>query len=170
MKMLKLYRAMTNAMTMYVVEDTITDKYIVADWDLSEEAEEELIRKFEAGEITGEENDGRWETEEEAFGETFDRKYIGLYIGSIKIYLWTTGEKTWWSTSETSAVEWAECIEEREVSTPDGIKLAYDQTGSKRFYEIDGDGSPLQIGCTRQDTPYLYGGKNFFQRIELKKA
>lgn len=80
MKFLRLYRARTNAMNLYVVEDTITDKYIVADWDLSEEAEEELIQHFEAGEITGEENDGRWESEEEAFGETFDRECIGLFI------------------------------------------------------------------------------------------
>lgn len=79
MKFLRLYRARTNAMNIYVVEDTITDKYIVADWDLSENAEKELIQRFEAGEITGEENDGRWETEEEAFGETFNRDYIGLY-------------------------------------------------------------------------------------------
>lgn len=67
-------------MNFFVIEDTITDKFIVADWDLSEDEEEELIRKFEAGKITGEENDGRWETEEEAFGETFDREYIGLYV------------------------------------------------------------------------------------------
>ncbi len=85
MKMLRLYRAKNNAMNMYVIEDTETGLYIVADWDLSEDEEKELIQQFEAGEINGEENGNSWESEDEAFGESFDREYIGLYAGKKTI-------------------------------------------------------------------------------------
>lgn len=86
------------------------------------------------------------------------------------IYLWTTGEKTWWTTSEKSAVDWAEKIESRRIYIPENMHIAEDHTGTIRFYENEGDGSPLEIGCTRDDTPYLYGGKNFFARYKLEKA
>lgn len=88
---------------------------------------------------------------------------------TAKIYLWTTGPKTWWSTSGTSSVDWAECIEEWKVSLPDGIKLASDHTGRKRFYEIGGDGYPLQIGVTSAGTPYLFGGVDYFRRVYLER-
>lgn len=86
MKFLRMYRARTNAMNLYVIEDTYTGLYIVADWNLSEDAEKELIQRFEAGEITGEENDGRWESEEKAFGETFNRECIGVYDDKMQKY------------------------------------------------------------------------------------
>lgn len=79
MKMLKLYRAMTNAMNLYVIEDTKTGLYIVADWDLSDDEENNLIEEFKAGNITGEEMDGVWSDEETAFQDTFDRVYLENY-------------------------------------------------------------------------------------------
>lgn len=74
--MKKLYKAETNAMTMYFVEDWDTDTAICVDWDLSEEEEEELIATFEAGALDEEANGGDWKTTEEAYKNTFAKKLL----------------------------------------------------------------------------------------------
>jgi len=71
-----LYRAETNAMSFYYVEDWDTDKAICVDWDLSEEEENELIQAFENGSLNETANGGEWEEPEKTYKGTFAKKHL----------------------------------------------------------------------------------------------
>ena len=74
--MKKLYKAETNAMTMFFVEDWDTNTAICVDWDLSEEEEKELIVSFEAGTLDEEANGGERKPIEEAYEGTFGKQLL----------------------------------------------------------------------------------------------
>lgn len=71
--MKKLYKAETNSMVVYVVEDWETDLAICVDWDLSQEEEAELIKAFEAGTLDETANGGEWNTPETVYAGTFNK-------------------------------------------------------------------------------------------------
>lgn len=68
-----LYKADSNAMAFYIVEDFKTDQAIIVDWDLSDDEENELIASFENGTLDYTANGCKWESTESAYGSTFYR-------------------------------------------------------------------------------------------------
>ena len=66
-----LYKAESNAMTFYIVEDFKTNQAIIVDWDLSEEEENELIVAFENGTLDYTANGCEWENPDSAYSGLF---------------------------------------------------------------------------------------------------
>lgn len=74
--MKKLYKAQTNAMELYFVEDWGTNLAICVDCDLSEEEEHELIKAFEAGTLDETANGGEWGEPETVYGDAFAKEVL----------------------------------------------------------------------------------------------
>lgn len=71
-----LYKAESNAMTFYIVEDFKMDQAIIVDWDLSDEEENELIAAFENGTLDYTANGCEWEDCESSYAGLFYRKCL----------------------------------------------------------------------------------------------
>lgn len=68
-----LFKAESNAMNFYIVEDFTTNLAIVVDWDLSEDEERELVANFENGTLDYTTNGSAWECTESAYGSCFNK-------------------------------------------------------------------------------------------------
>lgn len=76
MKCLYLYRIEVNTMYVYYVEDINTNKVICVDWDLDNEAEQELITQFQENRLDYTANGGEWSEPTEEYTNSIYPKVL----------------------------------------------------------------------------------------------
>lgn len=74
--MKRLYKAESNTMGYYIVEDWESDLAIIVDWDLSPEEEEQLIEDFENEVLDEKANGGDWTSTDKVYMNLFNKKLL----------------------------------------------------------------------------------------------
>ena len=74
--MKKLYKAESNAMNYYIVEDWDSDLAIVVDYDLSPDEENQLIEDFKNEILDEKANGGEWMSTDKVYMSLFNKKLL----------------------------------------------------------------------------------------------